>query len=315
MQDCLKHFCWTVIMTASGVAAGQSAERSGLQAEVTREGITVTEAGQSLLHYQLRTKSLDGAWPRANYIHPLYDLDGNVITEDFPEDHGHHRGIFWAWHQVRVGDQKVGDAWVCKDFLWDVQSQGIEYDTGGCLRLIANVEWKSPRICNQSGEMLPIVAERSVISVHPVHNKYRLLDFEISLRALLRNVRIGGSEDVKGYGGFSPRIKLSENQKFVGNNGLVEPQKTAVEAGPWIDISNETGGLAILCHPSNPGFPQSWILRAERSMQNAQYPGAEPVELSTTTQTVLRYRLVIHRSAVDQTNIAELFAEYASEVH
>jgi hypothetical protein len=50
-------------------------------------------------------------------------------------------------------------------------------------------------------------------------------------------------------------------------------------------------------------------------MQNAQYPGAEPVEISPTIPTVLRYRLVIHRGSAEQTNIAELFAEYAAQLH
>jgi hypothetical protein len=311
MQNCSKHLCWILIATASG-AFGQTTEQPGLKAELTPDGITVTESGKSLLHYQLRTKALNGAWPRANYIHPLHDLDGNVITEDFPDDHGHHRGIFWAWHQVRVGDQKVGDPWVCKDFLWDVQSQNIEHGTEGRLRLIANLEWKSSQLTDEAGEMIPIVAERTAVTVHPTNDQHRLLDFEISLQSLLQNVRIGGSEDVKGYGGFSPRIKLSNDQKFVGNAGEVEPQKTAVEAGPWIDISNGTQGVAIFCHPSNPGYPERWILRAKRSMQNAQYPGAEPVEISPTTPTVLRYRLVIHRGSASEAKIPELFADFTS---
>ena len=160
--------------------------------------------------------------------------------------------------------------------------------------------------------MIPLVAERTAITVHPAEAEHRLLDFEISLKGLLPNVRIGGSEDVKGYGGFSPRIKLSKDQKFVARDGDVEPQKTAINAGPWVDISNDRQGVAMLCHPSNPGFPESWILRAERSMQNVKYPGAEPVEISPTAATTLQYRLVIHRGSADQANISELFAEYAS---
>ncbi|MDG1897888.1 MAG: PmoA family protein [Fuerstiella sp.] len=307
----LKHLCCIVVSTVSS-AFGLAAETPGLNAEVNPDGITVTESGRSLLHYQLKTKSQEGDWPRANYIHPLHDLDGNVITEDFPHDHGHHRGIFWAWHQVWVGDQKVGDSWVCREFLWDVQSQGVEHCADGSLRLIANVEWKSSQLADDTGEMIPIVAERTVVTVHPANDQYRLLDFEISLKALLQNVRIGGSEDVKGYGGFSPRIKLSKDQKFVGHHGEVEPQKTAVEAGSWIDISNGNQGVAILSHPSNPGYPEPWILRAKRSMQNAQYPGAEPVELSMTTPTVLRYRLVLHRGSAEQINIPGLSADFAS---
>ncbi|MCP4782013.1 MAG: hypothetical protein GY903_05700 [Fuerstiella sp.] len=313
MRNCLKYHCWILVVTASGPCFGQEAEGAGLTAEVTPDGITVTEAGRQVLHYQLKTKDRDGKWPRANYIHPLHNLDGDVITEDFPDDHGHHRGIFWAWHQVWVGDRKVGDAWQCKDFVWDVQSKGVEYCADGHVRLTANVEWKSPQLAEPNGQMIPIVTEQAVVIVHPAQTEYRLLDFEITLQALLQNVRIGGSEDVKGYGGFSPRIKLSNDQKFVSRDGEVEPQKTAVEAGPWIDVSNGKHGVAILCHPSNPGFPEPWILRAKRSMQNAKYPGAKPVAILPTTPVILRYRLVIHRGSAEQANILRLFEEYQSQ--
>ncbi|HIE95664.1 MAG TPA: hypothetical protein EYG03_17065 [Planctomycetes bacterium] len=311
MQDCLKQLCWILLLTACGSRFGQAAEGIKLTAEVTSDGTAVTESGQPVLQYQLKTKDKDGKWPRANYIHPLHGLDGDVITEDFPKDHGHHRGIFWAWHQVWVGESKVGDAWACKDFVWDVQSKGVEYCADGRLKLTANVEWKSFQLAAPDGQMIPIMAERTVVTVHPAHTEYRLLDFEISLKALLPNVRIGGSEDAKGYGGFSPRLKLSKDQQFVSRDGNVEPQKAAIDAGPWIDISNGTQGVAILCHPSNPGYPELWILRAKRSMQNAKYPGVEPIEILPTTPAILRYRLVIHRGSAEQANIAERFAEYA----
>jgi hypothetical protein len=54
------------------------------------------------------------------------NVNGNILTEDFPKDHLHHRGVFWAWHQVLIGDKKMGDAWECRDFIWDVQ----QFDQG-----------------------------------------------------------------------------------------------------------------------------------------------------------------------------------------
>ena len=51
-------------------------------------------------------KAKDGKLARANYVHPLLDLDGEPLTEDFPADHPHHRGVFWAWHQVRIGGRQ-----------------------------------------------------------------------------------------------------------------------------------------------------------------------------------------------------------------
>lgn len=38
--------------------------------------------------------------PRSDYIHPLYGLNGEVLTRDWSVDHPHHRGIYWAWPEV-----------------------------------------------------------------------------------------------------------------------------------------------------------------------------------------------------------------------
>ena len=70
------------------------------------EGIEILENGKKVLFYQHRPKSLNGKYERAGYVHPLYSLDENILTEAFPEDHPYHHGIFWAWHQILLNDQK-----------------------------------------------------------------------------------------------------------------------------------------------------------------------------------------------------------------
>ncbi|MGI9428583.1 MAG: DUF6807 family protein [Bythopirellula sp.] len=92
-----------------------------LTTEKTSEGYWVYEGGHKVLFYQTAAKSIEGRWRRANYVHPLFDLDGNEVTEDFPNDHRHHRGVFWAWHQCLVGSRSIGDGWLCTDFDWDVR--------------------------------------------------------------------------------------------------------------------------------------------------------------------------------------------------
>ena len=34
---------------------------------------------------------------RSGYIHPLVGPGGAVLTADWPVDHPHHRGVYWAW--------------------------------------------------------------------------------------------------------------------------------------------------------------------------------------------------------------------------
>ena len=55
----------------------------------------------------------DNRRSRACYIHPLWGINGEVLTDDFPKDHYHHHGVFWAWPHVEIGDEKH-DLWMYK---------------------------------------------------------------------------------------------------------------------------------------------------------------------------------------------------------
>jgi hypothetical protein len=282
----------------------------------TDQGFSITEGEEQIMFYQRQHKSMDGKYTRANYIHPLYGLDGEILTEDFPADHPHHRGIFWAWHQVWLGDKKLGDNWAAQDFFWDVYDTEILTVDSQSRGLRLHVYWKSPLLTDADGRQQPFVKETTTIRIHSAEGDIRKIDFQIELLALKDNMRLGGSEDVKGYGGFTTRIPLPDGLAFTGTNGPVEPTNLSVEAGPWLDFSGnlgsqgKTSGLAILCHSSSPGYPQRWILRRKGSAQNPVYPGRHPVPLSREKPLVLRYRLIIHRGGVNDVNLDKLQAEY-----
>ena len=290
-------YCLIFIVFINQLVLSQSVE-----VYFNNQGVLFKEAGDSILFYQTSEKELNGNYKRLNYIHPLYTLDGQILTEDFPTDHFHHRGIFWAWHQLYVGDKRVGDSWDIKNFTWQVLSVNELQSKGEEKSIITHVIWKSPLFLDIDGNEKPLVSEHTTITVYPLENNYRKIDIEISLIAKHKNMRIGGSENEKGYGGFSTRIKLVEDINFTSSTGNVIPKLLPVKAGGWMDISGSLGfegsmaGLTIFNHPKNPGYLNPWILRSRNSMQNVvyPYPGSKAVNLSDIEPTVLHYRLLIH---------------------
>ena len=156
----------------------------GLATQSTPEGVLVTDSGQKVLFFQKKPRSLDGEYERAGYVHPLWDLDGNVLTEDFPDDHKHHRGIFWTWHQLSVGGKRVGDPWLCRDFLSDVRSATPVIRDDGTARIDVVSHWKSPLWKDDGGVQKTIVEETTAILVRPIHSGMRAIDFSISLKAV-----------------------------------------------------------------------------------------------------------------------------------
>ncbi len=323
-----------VLLLAAGCMPGASPRENrsipSVTVTQTGKGYLFMEGRDSVLLYRDRPPDPEREHARAHYIHPLYGINGEILTEDAPEDHPHQHGIFWAWHQMHVGERSVGDGWTQDDISWNVREvdllEGAIYSPRSSVAsfrslvssgLQARIQWISPRYLDAGGEPEPFVEETTTIHVSPGTGDHRAVDVTIELRALVDSVRIGGSEDEKGYGGFSARIRLPEDVQFVGPGGPVQPLVTDVDAGPWLDFSATFGGgrpsgVAILQHPSNPGFPQPWILRREDSMQNPKWPGAEPVLLPKGEPITLRYRLIVHDGRADAIPLERLHARYAA---
>lgn len=287
------------------------AQRPKMRADTAPAGAWILEGDERVLFYQAKTRSLDGQFSRAGYVHPLYDLSGNEVTEDFPADHPHHRGIFWAWHQCLVGEQAVGDGWACKDFQWHVEKTTPQAGRQWA-GLEAHVSWSSPQLTDEQGKPIPLVHERTRIRVHRRTRNYRAVDFDIELSPLVANLKLGGSSDDKGYGGFSPRLIMPADPVFHGQVGSVEPERTAVDGGGWMTISDskQDHGVTIMCHRSLPGFPQKWILRRAGSMQNPVYPGSTAVALTIGQPWQLRYRLLLWQDKMTVEQIEQLYRKY-----
>ncbi|MFY0651843.1 MAG: PmoA family protein [Cyclobacteriaceae bacterium] len=281
------------------------------QVEQDDQGVLVTEGHEKVLFFQKATKSKDGQYARSNYIHPLYGIEGSVLTEDFPEDHLHHRGVFWTWHQVSIGEKRIGDAWLTEDFEWKV-NEVKSIEENNFLLLKTDVDWVSPDWTNEAGMKVPFVKEKALIRIHPKKENFRCLDFEIEIKSLVDSLSIGGSEDEKGYGGFSWRMPLSDDVKFSGPDGQLKAQKLALDAGPWMNVTgtlNDTSdqeGIVVISQKDNPNHPQPWILRNKNSMQNAVYPGRYPVSISKDNPLKLRYRLITYKGKLSAAEIDKL---------
>ncbi len=311
MTPAFKHSMLFLLFTLMISCAPSSDKTSPFRFEESARGVKLFENDLAVFFYQKEPKSLTGEYICNNYIHPLLALNGDTITEEFPEDHPYHRGLFWAWHQVFINDQSIGDGWIMEDISQEVVKLESNADKN-MATLDLQVLWKSARYENGKA----FINEHTRIVVHRLESDMRMIDFKISLQALVPGVSIGGSDNEKGYGGFCARIKLPEDLVFTSSNGPVTPERLQVIAGPWMDFSgsygtgNKINGLTILCHPDTPNYPAPWILRQKGSMQNIVFPGRERVHIEMDHPTILKYRLIVHTGNADGINPDKLQAAY-----
>jgi hypothetical protein len=225
---------------------------------------------------------------RSDYIHPLYGPQGETLTKDWPREHPHHRGIYWAWPEVDWRGQRADLHALQKVFA---------RPTGKCETLSGPVfaqldaenlwQW-------EDGE--PIVRERALIRAYAATAAGRLLDLEFHFAALDQPVLLA-RRGAAHYGGLSLRFNTVRDQQ-------ISKHTDAPDANPrraWGDLSGiyagaqVPAGVAIIQHGSNAHFPGDWIDYPELNWLQPAFPSAGTrYELRKAEPLVLRFRLWIH---------------------
>src|SRR5262245_47997573 len=75
--------------------------------------IEILEGTRPVLNYSygdIEFKKGNQIRRRASYVHPIYGLDGEVLTDNHPSDHLHHHGLFWGWPHTKIVDREY-DLW------------------------------------------------------------------------------------------------------------------------------------------------------------------------------------------------------------
>ena len=123
----MKHFhvtriiATTVLIAAACVAKGAEPTPGFQFKAVSERSRGLFEGDKPVLVYNhgpMAKPETPGARSRSSYVHPIYGLDGEVLTDDFPKDHLYHRGLFWAWPHIKIGDKEY-DLWSARNDFQD----------------------------------------------------------------------------------------------------------------------------------------------------------------------------------------------------
>jgi hypothetical protein len=91
----------------------------------------------ALLEYQAEPSELPRAdikpiFKRGGYLHPIRTLAGRVVTDDYPPNHIHHHGVWWAWTKTAF-DGREPDFWNMGEGKGRVEWVGLEASWEGPL--------------------------------------------------------------------------------------------------------------------------------------------------------------------------------------
>jgi len=232
--------------------------------------LELLEQGKPALTYNYGPRLAEGAPEdrrRCCYIFPVFTPRGVEVLDDFPKDHWHHRGLFWAWPVVRTAEGTF-DLWALKGVEdWFERFRGVRAEAAKARVAVENAWYAGGR---------KIVTERATITVFPAAAGARELEVELTLEAQGAPVTLAGSQEQgKSYGGFSARF-APRTGTLLRADGVTLTADEDLNPHNWAELEAKfEGGRAVLGitpDAHNPGMPWQWCLR-NYGFVGASFPG------------------------------------------
>jgi hypothetical protein len=245
---------------------------------------------------------------RACYIHPLWGLDGEVLTDDFPKDHYHHHGVFWAWPHVEVGNE-MHDLWMYKD-ITPKFVRWLSRDAGP-LAAVLGVE---------NGWFVgdrKVMIERVWMEVAKATPTERAIDLDFTWIPVDQPIALRGAEG-KSYGGLNVRFAVVKEKDSTITVPAGASTKDLPETPlPWADLTDtfpgakQPSGAAIFVPTDHPNYPPTWLTR-HYGLMSIGWPGVNGKKFEAGKPIHLQYRLWIHPGAVDVARLKAAYDAYVS---
>lgn len=229
---------------------------------------------------------------RCCYVYPLWTPAGVSPLDDFPKDHYHHRGLFWAWPDVRIAGVSY-DGWMMKGLKTVHKGLHSELRSAGRLAVLnVDNEWVA------AGKTIATVREQ--YEIYTRDGQSRTLNVALTLTATDAPIVLRGShEEGKSYGGLSLRFAPRESTVIRTEKGVSEKDED-LNPHEWAELEAVYNGrkaaVRIDNAASNDGSLPQWCLR-NYGFLGAAFPGKSAQRDSMTLEPgkslTLRYSVVI----------------------
>lgn len=282
-------------------------------ATIDDRSLKISDDGKPVLSYNYDTiigehvPENDNRRRRACYIHPVWGLDGEKLTDDFPRDHFHHHGVFWAWPHVNVGGGQY-DLWV---------NRGIEqrfvrwlHRQVGPVAAVFGVE---------NGWFVgdrQVMTERVWVRVFAAGDGERSVDIDLFF-VPKEEISLQGAGG-KSYGGLVVRyaVRKGDDVKITVPDG---PTTEDLKETPlaWADLTTQFEGAAdrsggaVFVHPEHPDFPPTWLTRHYGPLC-VGWPGVNAHKFVPGKPFHIAYRLWLHRGAGEHEGLKAKYGAYTS---
>ncbi|MEO7318060.1 MAG: DUF6807 family protein, partial [Chthoniobacteraceae bacterium] len=239
-------------------------------------------------------------------FHPLRTPSGQVVTDFAPEDHKHHRGVFFAW--VEMHGAADADFWG-----WGAHAP-VKGRRIVNRQLVPHADKPAFRAVNEWLADETVVLEETLTASLRREASANILDLTYSLQPKA-DVRLARWA----FSGFCARLRKAGDVTISNPAGVVTLPNPAHDkpdtnwpdapwyAATWKNPDGAAVGLAVVCGASP--FPKTWHNHRDLRMVNPAITGPGEVVLRANEVADFRYRVV----AFDGEVPIELLSALATE--
>lgn len=263
----------------------------------------------------LPSKDIKPVFLRGGYIHPIYSPSGRLVTDDYPPDHYHHHGIWFAWTKTQF-EGGHPDFWNVADGTGRVDFEAVDATWSGPVH--AGFTSRQRYVALTGTTAQTALNERWEVRLYNVgqrDSRYFMFDIVATQQCatssplILEEYRYGGM-GVRGHRDWKDKSKVS----FLTAEGKTRENGNATR-GRWCHISGPVDGqpvgIAILDHPANIRAPQPMRLNPDDPFFNYAPSQLGQFEIRPGEKFVLRYRYIVSDGSADVAQLDRLWNDYS----
>jgi hypothetical protein len=267
---------------------------------------------------------VDPRFIRSGYIHPMYSPSGLLVTEDFPSDHLHHKGVWLPWTQTVFEGRQI-DFWNLGKGQGTVQFAGFEKLHAGPVFSGFRSKHEFVDLTQPNGGKVAL-NEYWDVRVWNSDEAYYLWDLT-STQWTATDSPLELLEHRYGGLGFRGAAQwYNDNHVILTSEGHTKDDGH-LQRSRWIAHSGEIlvgewATVIIMVHPENERFPEPmriWESNRLQSRPSGSFFSYSPVQLGDWTlepgnDYQFKYRFLIYDGKIDAEFAEQMWQQFANPV-
>ncbi len=305
------------------VKANTVSASKSMQLASDHDRLTISASGRKVLTFQggpgeLPSADIKPIFRQGGYIHPVFTPSGRVVTDDYPPDHFHHHGIWFAWTKTEF-EGRHPDFWNVGDGTGKVEFVALDQTWSGSVH--AGFKSRNRSVDVSAPKPVTVLNEEWAVTVYnagPGAKPYTMFDLvstqnlATSSPLVLPEYRYGGI----GFRGHRQWL-AKDNCDFLTSEGKDRNNGHGTRAR-WCHIGGridgQLAGIAILDHPSNFRAPQAMRINPDQPFFCYSPSLIGDWKIEPGKPYVSRYRFIVYDGAPDKAELERLWNDYANPV-